>query len=68
MTVKHLIRELQKCPKDAIVVMEANGSWSNIEVLHIKNKDLVELHEQTDYREDDDAFCEDDFYEDDFDE
>lgn len=63
MTVENLINELQKCPKDAIVVMEANGSWSNIEVLHIKNKDLVELHEQTDYREDDDAFFEDEFYE-----
>lgn len=66
MTVKHLIRELQKCNKDAIVVMDANGSWTNIEVVHIKNKDLVELQEQNDYREEDDAFCEDDFYEDDF--
>jgi len=62
MTVESLINELQKCNKDAIVVMEANGSWVNIEVLHIKNKDLVELHEQTDYREDDDAFFEDVFY------
>jgi hypothetical protein len=68
MTVKHLIRELQKCNKDAIVVMETNGSWTNIEVVHINNKDLVELQEQNDYREEDDAFCEDDFYEDDFDE
>ena len=63
MTVENLIKELQKCNKDAIVVMEANGSWTNIEVLHIKNNDLVELHEQTDYREDDDAFFEDEFYE-----
>ena len=68
MTVEHLIRELLKYDKDAIVVMEANGSWANIEVVHIKSKDLVELQEQTDYREEDGAFCEDDFYENELDE
>ena len=68
MTVEHLIRDLRKCNKDAIVVMVANGTWVNIEVVCIKNKDLIELQEQTDYREEDGAFCEDDFYEDDSDE
>ena len=65
MTVKELINELQKCNKDAIVVMEATDTWTNIEVVHIRNKDLIELQEQTDYREEDDAFFEDEFYEND---
>ena len=65
MTVKELINELQKCNKDAIVVMEATDPWTNIEVVHIRNKDLIELQEQTDYREEDDAFFEDEFHEND---
>lgn len=64
MTVKELIHVLKKCHQDAIVVMEATGTWTNIEVVLIKNKDLIELKEQIDYREEEDAFFEDEFYED----
>ena len=45
MKVKELIEQLRLCDQDAEVVMESQGSWTNIETVHISNsgKMLVEL-------------------------
>ena len=51
MTVRELVTELLKCNLDAIVVMESQESWTNIETVHINNNDLVELLEDTNDRE-----------------
>jgi hypothetical protein len=49
MKVKELIEKLRLCDQDAEVVMESQGSWTNIETVHISNssKMLVELLEDT---------------------
>jgi hypothetical protein len=49
MKVKELIEQLRLCDQDAEVVMESQGSWTNIETVHISNssKMLVELLEDT---------------------
>ena len=47
MKVKELIKQLKLCDPDAEVVMESQGSWTNIETVHINNSSnmIVELLE-----------------------
>ena len=47
MKVSELIEQLKLCDMDAKVLMESQGSWTNIETVHVNNssKLIIELLE-----------------------
>ncbi len=49
MKVSELIKQLRLCDMDAKVLMESQGSWTNIETVHVNNssKLIIELLEDT---------------------
>lgn len=48
MKVSELIEQLRLCDMDAKVLMESQGSWTNIETVHVNSSKLIiELLEDT---------------------
>ena len=63
MTVKRLIESLQRCEPEAIVFFENVDTLIGVEMVIRQDDNTVKLLTLDDYREDDDAFFEDEFYE-----